>query len=144
MKRSICILLLLFIPLQVFAKDETVEIVGDDAFKLYDALNITATQIPNDIHGYSLSQKSLPGLTCTFWLNTWETKAGCGCIFIKELSHDQMQEIYSKIYVHEGLIEDGNPKIYVKEVGELDFTRMMYQEGHEFYTFYEFSFLISE
>lgn len=144
MKKLFCILVFLLLPLSLQAKDQTVEIVGSDACKLFDALAVKQNQIPNDVHGYSLYQKTVSGLSCTFWINTWQTNSGCGCIFDANPRTEQMAEIYHTVYVYETTIDEGNPKIYMKEVGGLQFTRLMYQEGHEFHAYYEFPFLMEE
>ena len=142
--KNFLIVLVCALLLSANAKAELVEISGDDACKLYDALMLEKTVLGSDPHGFISFEKSTVTLDCIFSSNTLTDvpSVSCACFFVKDLLQEQMKEIYSIIDEDEVTIDEGYPKIYSKNVGDLVFKRKMYNsDHHDFINEYEFTFL---
>lgn len=145
MKKFIFTLAVCLLATPLYAGNQRVEIVGENACALFAVLNVQSVSIPNDVNDLAVFQKSLSGLLCTYWIDELNRSDynGC-CIFSKSLEDFQKEEIYYNLNTEEKFSssEDGYVKTYTKTVGSLIFSKVFYfRNEHEFATKYYFSVL---
>jgi len=140
------IILVLFVCLSAFqlsAEGSKIDIFGDDAYLMYDALTIPEVDQSQDVHQFSSLEKRMDGLVCTFWMsNINQFDCGYGCSFDADLNNSKKGSIYEKINKPEQLIESERVKTYTKILGSLTFRKIFYiLNEEERLTEYEFSVL---